>query len=217
MKVTTDSCLFGAWTAQQLRHLKSNHTILDIGSGSGLLSMMMAQQTAARIEGIEIQASDYEQSLENISQSPFAGQIRIYHADVLNFPFQQPYDIIVSNPPFYEKDLKGSSSGKNIAHHDTGLQLDSLLKLVQKNLSSSAILYLLLPAKRWEDVQQLISEQGLHVQELVWVCHSEKHAASRIMVKASLKTSAVAERNLYIYEDNAYSLEFQALLSDYYL
>src|SRR5690606_26394480 len=116
MKVTTDSCLFGAWVAHTLTKRCCCSTLLDIGSGSGLLSLMIAQQTPAAIDAVEIQLNDFNQSLENIARSPFKTQITVHHANALEFEYSKAYDVIVSNPPFYESDLKGHSHNKNIAH-----------------------------------------------------------------------------------------------------
>jgi tRNA1Val (adenine37-N6)-methyltransferase len=102
MKVTTDGCLFGAWIAKQVDGNKlAVDNILDIGTGTGLLSLMIAQQSPAKIDAIEIDKETYEQAKENVAASPWAERINIIHGDAKQLPASQQYDVIVSNPPFY--------------------------------------------------------------------------------------------------------------------
>lgn len=217
MKVTTDSCLFGAWAASRISNLDATQNVLDIGSGSGLLCLMMAQQTRAFIDGVELQFPDYRQSMENLAASPFAANVRLYQGDARQFNYQKQYDAIVSNPPFYENDLKGSAAGKNIAHHDEGLKLPELLRLIATHLSSNGNFYLLLPSKRWEPLQQLAAAAGLHINEVVRVRSTEKHEAFRILVGGSFLQTGVLNSDMVIKEKDHYSTAFTHLLQPYYL
>src|SRR5438874_7177882 len=104
MKVTTDACLFGAWVAGKMKNDKLKiKNVLDVGAGTGLLSLMLAQKdTLLKIDTIEIDQESYEQAKENASSSPFADRVNVIHADVKIFPFIRKYDVVMSNPPFYE-------------------------------------------------------------------------------------------------------------------
>ncbi|MCH5718726.1 tRNA1(Val) (adenine(37)-N6)-methyltransferase [Niabella hibiscisoli] len=217
MKVTTDSCLFGAWVADHLTNLDDGKSVLDIGSGSGLLSLMIAQQTRASVESIEIQKTDYLQSLNNIANSPFASQVTIYHADALRFPYDKKYDVIISNPPFYENDLKGLVEGKNIAHHDEGLKLPELLQLIARQLTPGGNFYLLLPYKRLTELLQLITTSSLFINEMVTVHQTENHDAFRVLISGSFNATTTAENKIKIKEAGTYSQAFTRLLRDYYL
>ncbi len=217
MKVTTDSCLFGAWVAGHIRNLDVEKNILDIGSGSGLLSLMIAQQTQALIEGVEIQKDDYVQSIYNISNSPFAKRITIHQVDALQFNYSKKYDVIISNPPFYENDLKSAATGKNIAHHDEGLKLPELLNLIGRQLTVDGAFFLLLPQKRLADLQQLIDERQLFVNEIVSVHQTPHHDAFRIMLRGSFLESRSEVCKIVIKEGTDYSADFTRLLKDYYL
>ncbi len=110
MKVTTDSCLFGSWIADKIEKEDSAiSNCLDIGTGTGLLSLMVAQKNAGiKIEAIEIDNDASSQAKENIASSPFSENINVIHADVKEYVLENKYDIIISNPPFYEKELKGA-------------------------------------------------------------------------------------------------------------
>jgi tRNA1Val (adenine37-N6)-methyltransferase len=217
MKVTTDSCLFGAWVADQIQKSGVANNILDIGSGSGLLCLMIAQKTPAAINGIEIQVSDYQQSLDNIGNTPFKDRINLHQADALQFHYTEKYDIIVSNPPFYEGDLKGTDAGKNIAHHNEGLKLPQLLHLIAGRLNDNGSFYLLLPLKRLFDLQKLAAAEGLFINQQVLVHQTERHEAFRIMIRGSFIESTPQVTNIIIKDDGNYSSVFSELLKDYYL
>ena len=203
--------------ADHIAGLDAGKHVLDIGSGSGLLSLMIAQQTGASIESIEIQKTDYLQSLDNIANSPYRNQITIHQSDALQFKYNRKYDIILSNPPFYENDLKGSLAGKNIAHHDDGLKLQDLLNLITQQLTRGGSFYLLLPFKRLADLQQAIAITGLFINETASVHQTESHDAFRVMLRVSFSENKIADSKVVIKESGAYSQAFTRLLKDYYL
>ena len=162
MKVTTDSCLFGAWTAEEVRNQNVEvRTIFDIGTGTGLLPLMISQKSNATVDTIEIDKEAYEQAIENIKASPSANRINIIHGDANEFLNPAQYDIIISNPPFYENELKSGNTKKNKAHHDEGLQLDGLLNIIQRNLKPGGKFYLLLPYKRNDEIENAFAKNML--------------------------------------------------------
>src|SRR5258706_1763990 len=191
MKVTTDACLFGAWVAERVGRRESlvrsrepllvsresgvgsrksggrrreagARNILEIGTGTGLLALMLAQKTDAVVDTIEIDKDAFEQGKENISVSPWKDRINIYHADANKVSFRSEYDIIISNPPFYENELKSPDEKKNLAHHG-GFRLIELLEIISFNLDASGQFYILFPAKRVMEYGMLISKFELHV------------------------------------------------------
>ncbi|MGC4235598.1 MAG: methyltransferase [Niabella sp.] len=217
MKVTTDSCLFGAWIANDINTTGTPLSILDIGSGSGLLSLMLAQQTPGKIDAIELQESDYHQSIQNISASPFYNRIQVFNTDARSFSYTKKYDSIISNPPFYESDLKSSVKGKNIAHHDDGLKLNELIPLIEKLLQPEGAFYLLLPAKRQEEIQVLITASCLSVNKVVFVRQTDNHTPFRIMLKGSFSKAGIANSEIVIKKGDFYTDGFMRLLQPYYL
>ena len=222
MKVTTDGCLFGAWVAKQVHSNKLTvDSILDIGTGTGLLSLMVGQQSNASIDAIEIDKETYEQAKENAAASPWADRINIIHGDIREFQGLQQYDIIISNPPFYENELKSGNTKKNKAHHDEGLLLDDLLTIIQQNLSPKGEFYLLLPYKRNEEIENALAKNKLAISHKTLVKQSTLHNYFRIILSGKHKngknedfaTSEIAIRN----QKQEYTPEFINLLKDYYL
>lgn len=220
MKVTTDACLFGAWAAERVGSSESgDRRMLDIGTGTGLLTLMLAQKTNLSIDAIEIDKDASEQAKENITASPWKDKINIFHADAGEFIFSSKYDIIVSNPPFYENELKSGNAKKNLAHHD-GLSLQQLLSIIKKNLSGNGRFYLLLPFKRNEETERLINSYDLSVIQKTGVRQSINHDFFRIMLAGRHKQAKdkktideISIRN----DQQQYTKEFVDLLKDYYL
>lgn len=221
MKVTTDSCLFGAWAAHQIASSQiADERILDIGTGTGLLPLMLAQQTKGQIDAVEIDPAAASQATTNKDQSPWPEKISIQEADARQLDLQAAYDIIISNPPFYEKELKSDTNGsKNVAHHNDGLVWTDLVTLITKALRPDGRFFLLLPAKRMHEAMKLFNSNGLFVRQLVKVKPSEKHDCFRIMLSGGRSregTIAVSELAIKGMDDQ-YTKPFADLLSAYYL
>jgi tRNA1Val (adenine37-N6)-methyltransferase len=224
MKVTTDACLFGAWTAEEVkrqevtRQTSDVRRVLDIGTGTGLLSLMLAQKTNALIDAIEIDHDAFVQANENVSDSPWKDRVKVYRADASQFEFASKYDIIISNPPFYENELKSADAKKNLAHHD-GLSLQQLLKLIRENLSPHGSFFLLLPYKRSEEAEKLIDDSGLSILQKISVRQSLNHDLFRTMIQGaheSDKEKITAEISIWD-EQQQYTPVFIELLKYYYL
>lgn len=223
MKVTTDACLFGAWAAAEIQNQQAAaETLLEIGTGTGLLSLMIAQKNPALlIDSIEIEAGAAEQATENIRASPAGKNIRVWQADARRFPFSGKYDCIISNPPFYENELTGADSKKNIAHHHEGLLLSELLAIIRTNLQPDGQFFLLLPFKRQEELKRMILQQELFIRQLVLVKPSIRHDYFRILLagtfdKGEAKETPISEIAIKD-ETDKYTPAFTGLLKEYYL
>lgn len=222
MKVTTDACLFGAWVAETIDSLQpftQNLKLLDIGTGTGLLSLMVAQKTTADITTVEIEESAAGQAAENVNASPWQERIEIVHADVLQWQTGEKFACIFSNPPFYEKELRSDKEAKNMAHHDKGLRLTELFSFIRSHLLEEGSFFLLLPAKREAEVTALLSSNDLWLSGIVYVQQTLKHRPFRLMIQGhrkrvgDVKTGTVTIRN----DEGAYTPAFVSLLKDYYL
>lgn len=223
MKVTTDACLFGAWVVEEVKSQKLKiKSLLDIGTGTGLLSLMFVQKyPTTDILAIEIDKDAAEQAMENVDLSPWKDNIQIINADVKNFPFPKKYDLIISNPPFYENELRSENEKKNLAHHSQNLTLEESLAVIKNYLTSDGLFFLLLPYKRNEEIKKLFSDQQLHISKILFARQSVKHDYFRIMLKGKLNNITGDETEIdeiSIWNDKQeYTDEFIKLLKDYYL
>ena len=135
--------------------------------------------------------------------------------------FEKKYDLIISNPPFYEKELKGDDEKRNIAHHSEELSLSNLLTIINDNLSANGNFYLLLPFKRDEEIKKLIASNNFQIETITYIRQSVKHDYFRIIVSGKFRTENPEE---ILLEDMAikneignYTPPFISLLKDYYL
>jgi tRNA1Val (adenine37-N6)-methyltransferase len=217
MKVTTDACLFGAWISTKLKN-QSPDTLLDIGTGTGLLSLMLAQKCTASIDAIEIDADTAAQAIENVNSSPWAGRISVIQGDAREYTFSRKYQSIISNPPFYENELAAAEMKKNIAQHSTALTLVGLLQIIRNNLAPGGSFFLLFPYKRTVEVEQAIRQASLSIYEKVLVRQSVRHDFFRIMIQGGRTEQATVEKDISIWdEEQQYTSVFTDLLKDYYL
>jgi tRNA1Val (adenine37-N6)-methyltransferase len=220
MKVTTDACLFGAWFSNRLPLLTHDTNALDIGAGTGLLSLMLAQQhKLMHIDAIEIDAAAAAQANMNVAYSAFANQIDVYHADLFDFAPNQLYDFIICNPPFHQQQLKTTDKVKNIAHHDEGLTIEKLLPKAVSLLKTSGQLALLIPFYRQAAILELANLHDLYAQEICTVQQSNQHPFFRSMLLFSKKENTSTSHTAISICDELpnYSSAFTNLLQPYYL
>jgi tRNA1Val (adenine37-N6)-methyltransferase len=216
MKVCTDACLFGAWFSGKIAQ---HGTVLDIGAGTGLLMMMLAQRSQAAIHGIEIDDAAYRQLQENTSQNDWQQRLTVFNGDARHFQFPHKYDFIISNPPFFESDLRSASDREQIAKHSTLLTLDELLPVIASNLNPHGSFGILLPYHRWEYFDKLASQHQFSLSEKLVVKQSPRHAPFRAILHYTRnKIDFAPAIDLTIQQiDRAYTPGFATLLKDYYL
>lgn len=220
MKVTTDACLFGAWCAGEIQNLAfKTGNLLDIGAGTGLLSLMTAQKNDVKTDAVEIDAPAAEQAAENVASSPWKERITILHQDVLQFHPDKKYDCIISNPPFYENELTSQKQGKNLAHHSSHLTLSQLFSTIKKLLNDEGVFFLLLPYKRIREAKKLFIQNRFFIQKELIVQQSIQHPPFRAMLMGGRKNPVqITVSTLSVRGgDQQYTPEFTALLKDYYL
>jgi tRNA1Val (adenine37-N6)-methyltransferase len=223
MKVTTDSCLFGAWVSNAITQEGFEfQNCLDIGTGTGLLSLMIAQKNKLSIDAIEIDKAAAKQAAENIAHSRWNNSITVLHSDIKKIQAEKKYDCIISNPPFYESDLKGSNQQKNIAHHNEGLSFPDLVHIIHERLSDDGIFFLLLPYKRHAEIKEQCNENNLRIATTVLVKQTPAHPYFRTIIsgnKITTKQSIATKRQEITITDSnkVYTNMFTELLRDYYL
>jgi tRNA1Val (adenine37-N6)-methyltransferase len=219
MKVCTDSCLFGAWMNEWIKNEKPNIlNALDIGTGTGLLSFMLAQNHTFEIDALEIDESAFNQAKQNIESTNWKNKIKIHHTSLQDFIPSKKYDFIFSNPPFFENDLKSIDSSKNLAKHDSGLSLETLISFIDKTLSDTGFSALLLPFHRKKYIEELLKDFSFSIVAQTIVKQSASHNHFRTMILFSKQPTLQQENEINIYEErNMYSDKFLQLLKAYYL
>ncbi|MEI8111073.1 MAG: methyltransferase [Chitinophagia bacterium] len=216
MKVCTDACIFGAWLAREWRG--ADGLLLDIGTGTGLLSLQVAQETQCRIEAIEIEMSAYQQADENFKASLWANRIRALKGDIRSFEPEYLYDFVISNPPFYENDLVSDNAKRNLALHSSELTLESLIFGMNKLLQPGGKWALLLPARRRNPAIENAEKNGWKLIKECMIRNQPSSKPFRHCLLFSRNVVNETEReDVYIKDNGVYSDWMQQLLQPYYL
>jgi tRNA1Val (adenine37-N6)-methyltransferase len=218
MKVCTDACLFGAWAAEELAPtLNADNTILDIGTGTGLLSLLLAQKINAKIIALEINPAAAAEASSNISLAGKENQIEVINTALQNYKSTFLFDAIICNPPFFKQSLKSPDSAKNLVLHEDNLPLKYILHFIKEKLSASGSAVLLLPASRKEEVLNIIKKENLFLEKLVEVRQTPAHAPFRLFLKIGKEKKLMTTKDLIIKSGDAYTAGFIYYLKDYYL
>lgn len=222
MKVSTDACVFGALSAKAFTEINKAEgdraQFLDIGAGTGLLSLMVAQQTTGLIDAVEIDAAAQTQAAANFEASPFNDRLSLHAADILQFIPDKLYDGIICNPPFFEDDLKSADEQVNAAKHSTTLTLSQLLATCAPILSEDGLLAVLLPYQRIVAFTEEANKFGFFLQQKILLRHTLQHTYFRGILFLSKKEGDCNNQQLVIKEKTGeYTEAFIDLLKDYYL
>lgn len=215
MKVGTDGILLGAWA-----DVSACKNILDVGTGTGLIALMMAQRSAAKVMAIEIEANAASEAKRNCAESPWKERIEVQHQSFQEFAAAavEKFDLIVSNPPFFENSLKAGSQSRNLARHNDGLPFIELIEKAKELLNEKGKLAVVLPKNEGETFLQLATENDFHLQRKTEVKPSVKKAANRLLLEFGLHQTDTKNTTLIIYEgQGVYSSEFIELTKEFYL
>lgn len=215
MKVSLDACLFGA-----VCDVTQRQRILDIGTGTGLLALMIAQRSQANIDAVELDRAAAQQAQSNFQTSVFYSQLTIHNTSIQDFHSEQPYDCIVCNPPFFTDHLQGNNAQRNQARHNDGLSFADLAKHMARLLQPNGSAWLLLPPHEHQNFQLHAKTCGLHLQQHLEIRSREnKTSKMGIWHYALHPIKAIERRVITIYQSNSneYTTEFSRLLADYYL
>lgn len=223
MKVTTDSCLFGSCCADYISGkslIAESHRMLDIGAGTGLLSLMYAQQNKeAKIDAVELDEDAFRQAFENVSKSQWPFVINIIENNIIQFNPLFKYDVIISNPPFYEAFLKSDNTIKNTAHHSSHLTLEQLFKSVDRLLVAEGLFFILIPAIRTNEALEIAKKCLLFPIQIINVKQTPAHVYFRTMIVFGRKPykNHIEKVIIIEMERGIYSKEFIKMLEPYYL
>lgn len=215
MKVTTDACILGSWVP-----IPATGNFLDIGTGTGLLCLMLAQRSNGEIDAVEIDEESFQQAKENVRRSPWFQRVRVIHSDIRRFQTEKKYNFIICNPPFFEEHLKSPSLKKNIARHDAALNAMTLLNSAERLLiRPNGRLGVLFPFDQSGDFLSAAEKKELFLhQKLLIRDHRQKESTRCVMVFGYQPTSEIQTETLIIKDDSGnYTPQFVELLKDFYL
>jgi tRNA1Val (adenine37-N6)-methyltransferase len=215
MKINTDGVLLGAIAVQQ-----QPESILDIGTGTGVIALMLAQRFAdAKVDAVEIDATAAAAAHKNFSDSSFAGRMKVHAVSFEEFGTAVKYDLIVSNPPYFVNDLKSPEKRKEIARHTHEDFFNTLLRKAAVMLNPEGLLWLILPVKQAEKVVINAVLYKFHPARLIHI-HSDntKAAFRQIICLGFSRNKPLQEEHVYIYEaKDRYTEQYKQLLKDFFL
>lgn len=214
MKVGTDGVLLGAWA-----NFNQPSSLLDIGSGSGLISLMMAQRFPdAQITGIEIESNAYAESIINIENSSFKDKIQIVHTAIQTFSPTGIFDAIVCNPPFFVDSLKTPHNQRNLARHTDSLSLNDLFSCAVKMLHKVGSLAMVFPFEQSGDLSETAKEFGLYPSRICAVKGRQDLQPKRILIQFVLEELPTETSELIIEKErHQYTDEYIDLVKHFYL
>jgi tRNA1Val (adenine37-N6)-methyltransferase len=216
MKVGTDAVLLGAWASHD-----APSDILDIGTGSGLIALMMAQRfQEARILGLDIHEASIKQAINNFRHSPWESRLSALHISLQEFvnSTSRAYDLIVSNPPFFSDSLLPPDPRKALAKHNRHLSLVEMAKCVRALLNPDGLFSLILPAKLSHDFNTIAKQSGLYMVRDLSIIPVTGKIPNRTISTWSLQHEEMEAHSLTIRLDpRHYTQEYIALTKDFYL
>ena len=212
MKVGTDGVLLGAWVQPG-----TAHRILDVGAGSGLIALILAQHSTAEIVGVEFDASAATQATENVWNAPWSERVRIVQADFRTYT-EEPFDLIVSNPPFFQNALQAPAAMRNQARHDVTLTYEELVVKAEALLSAEGRLAVVLPIDAARQFEDLCWKLRLYLSRCCEVATIEGQTPKRVLLEFSRHRCETERTMLAIgVKGNVRSDAYSALTSDLYL
>lgn len=217
MKVGTDAVLLGSWVNDD-----KSKRVLDIGTGTGIIALMLAQKTNAHIFALEIDNPSFEQAVDNVNESVFKDRITLINESFQNYSkaVSEKFDLIVTNPPYFIDSLKSNDSNRSTARHADVLPFKDLIEGIKSILSEWGKLCLILPKREAEYFKKLAEHEGFHLTKLLRVRNSpDKEDDKRHIMQFEFKANTYSESILYIRTNKPqeYSEDYKYLTKDYYI
>jgi len=217
MKIGTDGVLLGAWTPL----INNQFNVLDIGAGTGILSLMLAQRSnAEQIDAIEIDEDAYEQCVENFEASPWGDKLFCFHAGLDEFVDEpeDEYDLIISNPPFYTDDYKSDNVSRDLARFEDALPFEELIEAAALLLSDNGIFSVIIPYKEEERFVAMCKELDLFPLKMTRVKGTPTSEIKRSLLAFCRmeQTPLIDELVIEISRHN-YTSEYIELTKEFYL
>jgi len=217
MKVGTDGVLLGAWVSLDLNPF----SVLDIGAGTGLVGLMLAQRSnAEHIDAIELDDNAYEQAVENFENSDWGDRLFCYHASLQEFSeeIDDTYDLIISNPPFYTSTYKKLPKERAMARHTKSLSYNELLESTAKLLSEEGSCAFIIPFEAATNFIALANKNNLFLNRITNVKGTENAVLKRSLMQFSFFENPIEKTELVIeIERHKYTTDYIELTKDFYL
>ena len=220
MKIGTDAVLLGAWVFLE----NEIDSILDVGSGTGIIALMLAQRSfALTIDAVEIDNDAYEETVTNFENSNWGDRLYCYHSSFQNFAEEiaeeyETYDLIISNPPFYTDEFESENDARNKARFTSSLSFNELLKGVSKILSKKGKFAVIIPFKEEQGFVELAKENNLFLNRVCHVKGNPSSAFKRSLLEFSFEDKKLKKENLTIeIKRHQYTDEYINLTKDFYL
>jgi Predicted O-methyltransferase len=214
MKVGTDGVLLGAWA-----NTSNVNSVLDIGTGTGLVALMIAQRCTADIVAIEIDKSAVSQAIENMERSPWKDKISVQYTDFKTYDCDKKFDLIVSNPPYFSNSLLSPDTKRSIARHTNELSYHELIRGASKLLSIEGEFSMIIPSDNLDGIKEIASEFNLHLIRQTNILPKPDSAPKRVLISLSFNKVASTEISELVIElsRHQYSKEYTSLTKEYYL
>lgn len=213
MKVGTDGVLLGAWA-----DVSDCRSVLDVGTGSGLIALMVAQRSTAQVVGIELDKEAASQAAENVASSPWSQRISIKSADFLQSTSESRFDLIVSNPPFFEQSLLSPNAQRTNARHTQTLNYETLLSKSVELLSANGRICLIVPADKEALLEALAQKVGLFITKKCYVLPTPDALPKRLLIEFSNESRSLICNQLVVeVSRHQYSPDYINLTKDFYL
>jgi tRNA1Val (adenine37-N6)-methyltransferase len=216
MKVGTDGVLLGSWTDAE-----NVHSVLDIGTGTGLIALMLAQRTAANITAIELEESAYKDSMQNIQNSPWSDRIKVVHSSFQEYLKinDHLFDCVVCNPPYFTGSVKSKKETRTIARHNDLLPFKALVEGVSRILNKEGHFSIVLPAGAEKDFRYLATNYRLFPTRITRVNPKPSKPATRVLMELMFEATLNTEEELTIETEihHEYFPEFIELVKNFYL
>lgn len=216
MKVGIDGVLLGAWTP-----IENAKRILDIGTGTGLIALMLAQRTDAEITAIDIDSNAVLQATENVKNSSWAERIHVFESALQNFltDSTERFDLIVSNPPYFVNSLKAPHECRTTARHTDSLTHEELIEYSIELLNPNGRICIILPVAEGTKCIEFAERKGLFCTSKVTVYPKPEVIAKRLLLEFSKIKSLIQENKIVVESEirHRYSPEFTELVNGFYL
>jgi tRNA1Val (adenine37-N6)-methyltransferase len=215
MKVGTDAVLVGAWA-----EMPKDGSVLDIGTGTGIIAMMAAQRSQAFVDALEIDIDSYIQAVENTSNCKWRDRIVIHLMSLQQYTIrsERKYDAIISNPPYFSNSLQASSESRTKARHTCTLKFEELLSGVATLLKPGGTFSTILPPKEAEDLINISKEHKLYLTRVTRVQTCISKPPKRLLMQFGFEPDSFSENTLIIEsEPHSYTPSYKELTRDFYL